>query len=292
MLKKDYTGELPYGPLYPKIIGVIMKKYPHISFLLFAITIMTFLVLIALPAGADSRDSLMTNKKISLDVKNEPLDDVCDKISKASGYNIIMMDPKWADLQVSVSAKNEPLLDVLKNMLRTKNLALISDEASKDLTIWLVDKSLLKQPSSQNGNGENKSDFPPDNVEPESFEELLEKYGAENIKILPPTEPGEKGVSYAEIQKVIKQNQQALDQMSPDEIEVLPPDKPGEKGVTMAEMAATQEQRKDLNINWNEMEVLPPSKPGEPGITLSEVQKHSDQNEEIDFDILLPPERE
>jgi hypothetical protein len=193
---------------------------------------------------------------------------------------------------VSVSAKNEPLLDVLKNMLRTKNLALISDEASKDLTIWLVDKSLLKQPSSQNGNGENKSDFPPDNVEPESFEELLEKYGAENIKILPPTEPGEKGVSYAEIQKVIKQNQQALDQMSPDEIEVLPPDKPGEKGVTMAEMAATQEQRKDLNINWNEMEVLPPSKPGEPGITLSEVQKHSDQNEEIDFDILLPPERE
>jgi hypothetical protein len=80
--------------------------------------------------------------------------------------------------------------------------------------------------------------------------------------------------------------------MSPYEIEVLPPNKPGEKGVTMAEMAATQEQRKDLNINWNEMEVLPPSKPGEPGITLSEVQKHSDQNEEIDFDILLPPERE
>jgi hypothetical protein len=289
MLKKDYTGELPYGPLYPKIIGVIMKKYPHISFLLFAITIMTLLVLIALPAGADSRDSL-TNKKISLDVKNEPLVDVCDKISKASGYNIIMMDPKWADLQVSVSAKNEPLLDVLKNMLRTKNLALISDEASKDLTIWLVDKSLLKQPSSQNGNGENKSDFPPDNVDPETFEELLEKYGAENIEILPPTEPGEKGVSYAEIQKVLNRNQQALDQMSPYEIEVLPPNKPGEKGVTMAEMSAILEQRKDLNTNWSEMEVLPPSKPGEPGITLSEIQKHSDQNKEIDFDILFPPE--
>jgi hypothetical protein len=290
MLKNSCTDELPYGPLYPKIIGVIMKKYPLISFLLFAITIMTFLVLIALPAGADSRDSLMTNKKISLDVKNEPLDDVCDKISKASGYNIIMMDPKWADLQVSVSAKNEPLLDVLKNMLRTKNLALISDEASKDLTIWLVDKSLLKQPSSQNGNGENKSDFPPDNVDPETFEELLEKYGAENIEILPPTEPGEKGVSYAEIQKVLNRNQQALDQMSPYEIEVLPPNKPGEKGVTMAEMSAILEQRKDLNTNWSEMEVLPPSKPGEPGITLSEIQKHSDQNKEIDFDILFTPE--
>jgi len=290
MLKNSCTDELPYGPLYPKIIGVIMKKYPLISFLLFAITIMTFLVLIALPAGADSRDSLMTNKKISLDVKNEPLGDVCDKISKASGYNIIMMDPKWADLQVSVSAKNEPLLDVLKNMLRTKNLALISDEASKDLTIWLVDKSLLKQPSSQNGNGENKSDFPPDNVDPETFEELLEKYGAENIEILPPTEPGEKGVSYAEIQKVLNRNQQALDQMSPYEIEVLPPNKPGEKGVTMAEMSAILEQRKDLNTNWGEMEVLPPSKPGEPGITLSEIQKHSDQNKEIDFDILFPPE--
>jgi hypothetical protein len=290
MLKNSCTDELPYGPLYPKIIGVIMKKYPLISFLLFAITIMTFLVLIALPAGADSRDSLMTNKKISLDVKNEPLDDVCDKISKVSGYNIIMMDPKWADLQVSVSAKNEPLLDVLKNMLRTKNLALISDEASKDLTIWLVDKSLLKQPSSQNGNGENKSDFPPDNVDPETFEELLEKYGAENIEILPPTEPGEKGVSYAEIQKVLNRNQQALDQMSPYEIEVLPPNKPGEKGVTMAEMSAILEQRKDLNTNWSEMEVLPPSKPGEPGITLSEIQKHSDQNKEIDFDILFPPE--
>jgi hypothetical protein len=201
------------------------------------------------------------------------------------------MDPKWADLQVSVSAKNEPLLNVLKNMLRTQNLALISDEASKDLTIWLVDKSLLKQSSPQNGNGENRPDFPRDNIDPETFEELLEKYGGENIEILPPAEPGEKGVSYAEIEKTIKRNQQALDQMSPDEIEVLPPNKPGKKGVSMAEITAIQEQNKKLDVICSEeIEVLPPGKPGEPGTTLTEIQKHSDQNEEIDFDILLPPE--
>jgi hypothetical protein len=292
MLKKDYTGELPYGPLYPKIIGVIMKKYPHISFLLFAITIMTLLVLIALPAGADSRDSL-TNKKISLDVKNEPLVDVCDKISKASGYNIIMMDPKWADLQVSVSAKNEPLLDVLKNMLRTQNLALISDEASKDLTIWLVDKSLMEQSSFQDGNEEKNSDFPPDNVKSESFEELLEKYGAENIEILPPTEPGKKGVSYAEIEKAIKRNHELLAQMDPDSIEVLPPDEPGGKGVTAGEVGAIQQQRKHLYIQPNEIEVLPPEEPGKPGVSLLEVQEHAARNEQIDktdIDFIIPPE--
>jgi len=89
----------------------------------------------------------------------------------------------------------------------------------------------------------------------------------QNIEVLPPTQPGGKGVTQAEIDAMRARPVQKVD---PKLVEVLPPIQPGGKGITQAEIDAVR-ARPVQEIDPKLIEVLPPTQPGGKGITQAEI---------------------
>ncbi len=93
---------------------------------------------------------------ISLNVKNEPLGDVLDKITEATGYEFSISE-SWADLPVTASFKDLPLHKGLKRILANTNNAIIYGAKGK-IKIVIYDKASTagRSPTSPMG-----SSYPP-----------------------------------------------------------------------------------------------------------------------------------
>lgn len=71
---------------------------------------------------------------ISLDVKNEKITRVLEKISKASGYNIILSTEE-DDMAVSLQLKDVSLEEMLRRVLRNLNYTAVWDNAGKKILL-------------------------------------------------------------------------------------------------------------------------------------------------------------
>jgi hypothetical protein len=101
------------------------------------------------------------------------------------------------------------------------------------------------------------------------------------IEVLPPQQPGDLGVTQAEIDAV------ASTEPDPKTVEVLPPLRPGERGVTQAEIDAAASSEPDLKT----VEVLPPLRPGERGVTQAEIDAVASNKIDPTAVEVLPPLR-
>ena len=76
---------------------------------------------------------------ISLDVTDQPLGDVLEKISDAAGCQF-SIDASWQDYPITASFKNEPLYRVLKRIFRDLNNAVIY-KSDRTIKIIIYDES-------------------------------------------------------------------------------------------------------------------------------------------------------
>ena len=72
------------------------------------------------------------NELVSLNANNEPLSEVLDNVSQASGYEFII-DENWADLPITVKFDAIPLNQALKRILASVNHAIIYNSDRKVL---------------------------------------------------------------------------------------------------------------------------------------------------------------
>ncbi len=63
----------------------------------------------------------------------------------------------------------------------------------------------------------------------------------------------------------------AKEKLDPSKIEVIPPSKPGEKGITIKELEKLRAARAQEKVNPDEMEVVP-GKPGEKGMSVGQLR--------------------
>lgn len=93
--------------------------------------------------------SAVADEIISLELTNQPLGEVLEEITAATGY-LFIFDESWDDFPVSASFKNEPLHRGLKRILRKLNNAVIYNS---DRTI----KILIYDEAGSSANHENPS---------------------------------------------------------------------------------------------------------------------------------------
>ena len=84
-------------------------------------------------------DRFAGDHPISLNVKNEPLGDVLEKIAEATGYQISVSE-SWADMPVTATFKDVPLHKGLKRILGKTNNAIIYGASGK-IKIVIYDKA-------------------------------------------------------------------------------------------------------------------------------------------------------
>jgi type II secretory pathway component GspD/PulD (secretin) len=99
-----------------------MLTYQRISFIFFVFFFMIFLMFpIATAAGGESNAE---DKVISLSANAEPLGEVLNKISMASGYKFIL-DKEWENSRVTVALENVTVNQALNQILRDLNHVII-----------------------------------------------------------------------------------------------------------------------------------------------------------------------
>jgi len=120
-----------------------MKRYSmafschHIALMILLLLAMLSLIF-PIPSSAGN-ESKAGDELISLKVKDEPLGNVLNKISVATGYDI-SLDDKWQNYRVTASLEAVTLHEGLKRILRNLNSAIIY-VSSKKIQIIIYDKT-------------------------------------------------------------------------------------------------------------------------------------------------------
>ena len=149
----------------------------------------------------------------SLDVRDKPLIEVMNKISKLTGYDIAVTG-KWAYLPITVSIKNASIHEALNKVLSKFNHTIVFDDAKKKVTLALYDPGVAPKQQKDIVSTPQKA-IAPDHVE-----------------VIPPQKPGERGITQRQLEEM-KKRQATID---PLDIEVIPPQKPGERGITQRQL--------------------------------------------------------
>ena len=121
-------------------LGVNQKRYYNI-FLHLTVNIYVFLAFLFLmsPAGSFAGSSANAGDElISLRAENEPLGNVFNKISVATGYEIVL-DHDWRNYPVSVDLEKVPLHKGLKRILKDLNNVIVY-VSRKKIKIIIYDK--------------------------------------------------------------------------------------------------------------------------------------------------------
>ena len=159
----------------------------------------------------------------SLDVKDEPLTEVLNKISKLTGYEIAVAG-RWAYLPITVSIKNASIHKALNKVLSGFNHTIVVDDSKKKVTLALYDPG----------------------VTPRQQKDIVftrqKEVGPLDVEVIPPQKPGERGVTQRQLE-AMKKSQKTID---PLDIEVVPPQKPGERGVTQRQLDEMQKSQKTI----------------------------------------------
>ena len=180
----------------------------------------------------------------SLDVDEMPLGEVLQQISKATGYEITI-EPEYANLPITVSLKNVTVEEGLRRILGKLSRYMVIDEAEKKISVRIVDGEAKKTTAISS---QRKGD-PLD------------------VEVIPPQEPGGRGISQRELDESIK-SQANID---PGDVEVIPPQEPGGRGITRRELE--EMEKSQANIDPMDVEVIPPREPGGRGITVRELEE-------------------
>lgn len=206
-------------------------------------TLLSYQPIIRIAVGAESQ-------LLSLDARGESLGEVLKKISNNTGYSITV-DPEWTGLPVSGSFKNLPVNQGLRRILANLNHSIFFDDANQRISI--VIKSFINGEENPTGVVDKAVNKSPPSAFQKNTTSLNNSTKLGDIQVIPPTEPGEAGITLKEIQAIEAQRVK----ISPDDIEVIPPAEYGGKGVSLKESNAQQSIQKPAI--FKETELAPPA---------------------------------
>lgn len=115
---------------------MVFGRHQIAIWILLLLSILSFILPIPSSAGNESNAG---DELISLKVKDEPLGNVLNKISTATGYDI-SLDNKWQNYRVTASLEDISLHEGLKRILRDLNSAIIYTSGRK-IKIVIYDKT-------------------------------------------------------------------------------------------------------------------------------------------------------
>jgi len=127
-----------------------MKGYSQIIEQHFTVICFLFSLICCLgvfTSRAAHTDNSIAEEIISLDVTGQPLGEVLEDISEATGYQFII-DESWEEFPINASFKNEPLHKGLKIILRNLNNAVIYGSDHKIKIIIYDAEALSGDPAS------------------------------------------------------------------------------------------------------------------------------------------------
>lgn len=102
-------------------------------------------------------ESAETKTGITLQGREVPLEDILEKISEMSGYEIVIKGD--AESKISVSLKNTSLEQSFAQILRNRSYAVIWDENAKKIVLSLYSSSAAGSPVPEVGTGENAEKY-------------------------------------------------------------------------------------------------------------------------------------
>jgi hypothetical protein len=176
-------------------INVPIYIYRWIYLILLAC--MFSIVFVPRSSGADSDPE---RESVTINVMDEPLNQVLGKISKASGYEIVF-DEKWGNMPVSLSFENEPLDKALNRVLANLNHAVIWNEVERKISIFISGETGSGRSRSSYSSGASGKDYSGTGTKSDrsgsrsyermpSYKSQTEPYDrSEGIKRLPESEP-------------------------------------------------------------------------------------------------------
>ena len=103
------------------------------------VLLMCMLSIVNVP-GSSAADSDAKRESVTIDVVDEPLNQVLARISEASGYEIVF-DEEWGNEPVSLTFKDEPLEKALNRVLANLNHAVVWYEEERRIKIFISGKS-------------------------------------------------------------------------------------------------------------------------------------------------------
>lgn len=185
---------------------------------------------------------------------NEPLSKALDKISKATGYKIEITNG-WGNKQLTANLQDLTLDEGLERIIKAvgnPNHAIQRNDRTKKVEIKILDtaKGLSTVNSGKVSTGSyaklqqkqteavlNNMDTPSQEQNESAAGDSSSDIDPLDMEVIPPDNPGEKGVTVRDLQE---QSSQPQEQVDPLDIEVIPPDKPGGKGITARELEEAQ----------------------------------------------------
>ena len=200
-------------------INVLIYIYRWTYLILLACMFSIFFV-----PGSSGTDSGPERKSVTINVVDEPLNQVLGIISKASGYEIVF-DEKWGNVPVSLSFKNQPLDKALNRVLADWNHAVVWNEAEGKISIFISGKTGTDRSTSSYSSGGSVEGYPGMGTEGDrsgsrsfertpSYKRQTELYDrSERIKRLPGYEPLEQdpAVSLSGRETRFEQNTSTID---------------------------------------------------------------------------------
>ena len=120
---------------------------------------LTCLLATVFAPGLSGADSDPKRKSVSINVVDEPLNQVLGRISNASGYEIVF-DEEWGNVQVSLSFENEPLDRALNRVLANLNHAVIWNEQERKISIFISGKAGSGRSTSSYSSGAPREGYP------------------------------------------------------------------------------------------------------------------------------------
>jgi hypothetical protein len=229
---------------------------------------------------------------ISLETKNKPLKSVLNDITQKTGYTFTV-DSRWQNLPVTVSLNNVALHQALRVILKDFTIAIIQDNPRQKHIAIIIGDIVSSHTGSLNIDAEGGYPNPivPENAH-DSIRQEKEADDPLDMEVLPPDQPGGKGVTLRELQNAESRDEEK-EADDPLDMEVIPPDQPGGKGVTLRELQNAESRDEEKNTDDPlDMEVIPPDQPGGKGVTLRELQTAESGSEENLNNIeVIPPEK-
>ncbi len=179
--------------------------------------------------------------KVSFEARDTPLKVLIEEYLDSTGYAVKACE-NWDDVRVTLKVQGAPLDEALRSILKSAgitNYVMRINESDRRITV----RRLYKSGGSMNRSGDTgkgdlllkvgQSDFiPPPKIKevpvPQDHEKLLD------MEVVPPDEPGGKGLTLRDLQR------ERVDVQNPLDVEVVPPSEPGGKGLTLRELKRVQ----------------------------------------------------
>jgi hypothetical protein len=208
----------------------------------------------AMPQPCAGNYKGIRSTELSLDLKDEPLGKVVERISDITGYQITI-SPEWMGLPISARFQNLPIDQGLRRILSGVNHYIVFNDAGPRISI--VIKSSLNGEKFRMGRMVRQVGGNTPGALQSSTANSKDFAKPGDIQVLPPNKPGEGGVTKKEIEEI----KSRWPETEPGNLEVIPPAEFGERGTTLKEIRA-QRNVQPSGV-FNETELVPPDRFGQ-----------------------------